>query len=534
MSVDQADTGHYRRLSTAVRGVGADLLASPTVLARGLDPHYKVRPHARVIGQALVELAELADSGEHVGPRLMIFTPPQLGKSTLATEWGSFWWLCKHPTHRVISTSYDDDLARRRGRRVREHVTKHGAEYGLHLSPYSAAQQEWDLTSGGGMRSVSMGSGISGHSADLLVIDDPHKDRADAESHRSREAIYDWWSSTGSQRLQPGSPAILIMTRWHPEDLAGRLLEQEGRAEEGGAWRVVHIPGIADPRFGPDPLGRQPGEPLPHPKIPMSDRRRLKAHWDNKKKTTLVRDWHSLIQGDPQPTEGALVSYQLLRDIRQYEGWAPAQKAAVAVDPSGGGRDVAGVIGGHLGDDGRLWITHDRSGVGPSADWSVWACQLAVDIGASIIFVESNFGGDMAALIIKTAWEKLRDDWDAAHPEQPGQAAQDRPKNPFGRLMPMIVAKTAKQGKLLRAEPVAQQMIMDKVRLGAYLPELEQEWVTWQPTDPSSPGRIDASVYLAYGLLDVPGASKVISTAGVSRQAVDGGQGGWAQARIPR
>jgi hypothetical protein len=267
-------------------------------------------------------------------------------------------------------------------------------------------------------------------------------------------------------------------------------LEEDGRLEEGGRWKVVHLPALADPKFGPDPIGRGPGEPLTHPKIPTRDKARLAGWWADMKRSSIVRDWHSLAQGDPQPTEGALVSDELLRMIRDPGVGVEPQKVAVAVDPSGGGRDTAGIVGGFLGDDNRLWITHDRSAVMSSTAWSREACLLAHETNAAVIIYEKNYGGDQIEIVIMSAWDALVKEG----------------RIPADVLPPQRVGKTARQGKLLRAEPIAQQMLLDRVRLRGVFVDLEREWATWQPTDQMSPGRIDASVYLAYGLLPIPAA----------------------------
>ncbi|MFH9014963.1 hypothetical protein ACH4C6_26745 [Streptomyces sp. NPDC017943] len=150
------------------------------------------------------------------------------------------------------------------------------------------------------------------------MVDDPHKDRAEAESKRMRDRVHGWWSSAALKRLQPDRNAVVaIQTHWHVDDLAGRRLEEDGRLEDGGRWMVVHLPAIADPaKFGPDPLGRREGDPLPHPKIATKNRRKLLAWWHDVKSTSTVRDWHALSQGDPQPSQGTLVSRDLLRSIR--------------------------------------------------------------------------------------------------------------------------------------------------------------------------------------------------------------------------
>ncbi|MFE2072115.1 hypothetical protein [Streptomyces misionensis] len=196
-----------------------------------------------------------------------------------------------------------------------------------------------------------------------------------------------------------------------------------------------------------------------------------------------MRDWHALSQGDPQPSEGALVSRDLLRSIRDGITVVEPQKIAVSIDPSGGGWDTAGVIGSFLGAGNRVWITHDKTKAMSSAEWSRTACLLAHETNAGVIYVEWNFGRDMCTLAIGTAW----------------QALQDEGRIPKGKLMPMIDAVSAKQGKLLRAEPIAQQMVENRVRLRGAFVDLENEWATWQPTGSDNPGRIDASCVLLYG-----------------------------------
>ncbi|MER5890316.1 hypothetical protein ABT160_41360 [Streptomyces sp. NPDC001941] len=186
-----------------------------------------------------------------------------------------------------------------------------------------------------------------------------------------------------------------------------------------------------------------------------------------------------------QPAAGALVSRDLLRLIRDGATQVEPQNVAVAIDPSGGGRDTVGVIGGFLGADKRVWVTHDVSAAMSSADWSRAACRLAYETNATIMYVEWNFGRDMAVQALETSWETL----------------QREGPIPESHLMPLIDPVRAKQGKLLRAEPVAQLMIQDRIRLRGAFVDLENEWATWQPTDPDSPGRIDASCILAYGLI---------------------------------
>ena len=499
------DGAVYSRLIAAGQSMSADLKRDPATMAYGLDSGYRMRPHLRTISDSMTPLLTLETD------RLLILTPPQVGKSTTVAEWGPVWWFANRPADGIAIASYGLDLALDRSKGVRERVQEYGPDFDLFTKPGSEAAHDWELTSGGHLRAIGVGGGLSGFSANLLLIDDPHKDRAEVESPRMRNAVHDWYSSVGLKRLQPDmGVVVIIMTRWHVDDLAGRRLKEEGRVEEGGRWKVVHLPAFADPKFGVDPLGREPGEPLTHPKVPTRDTIKLRAWWEDMKKTSIVRDWHSLAQGDPQPTQGAIVSDELLRMIRDTTTPVEAQKVGVAIDPSGGGRDTAGIIGGFLGDDNRLWITHDWSGVMSSALWSEKACLLAYQTGAALFFIETNYGGDQAVLALTNAWANLQ----KATPER-------GPKIPVEAFMPQVKVVRAKQGKLLRAEPIAQQMIMDRVRLRGLFVDLEREWATWMPTDPLSPGRIDASVYLAYGLLPLPVLGKATSDGLLTMSNVD-------------
>jgi len=458
-------------------------LETPTTLAAHLDPTYQVRSHLTLIGEHLAAL----ERGEDFD-RLMVNTPPRVGKTRLAVEWFVFWWLIKHPTHRVIVASYDDSLAQRAGKHIRALITKYGAGYGLILERGSAAAKDWSLSTGGGVRSVGIGSGITGHDGDLLIVDDPTKSRAEAESVRRRDSVYDWWSSEFSTRVVPGTRILMIQTPWHPDDLRVRVVAQEGKTQDGGRWREVIMAAICeDPAT--DPLGRSHGEPLPHPRIADGDTGRLLRWWERIRSAIAVRDWRALYQCDPKAAEGSLASAELLRQRRCFETRSCGEptRIGVAVDPSGGGRDTAGIVGGFLSEDLRCHFVDDRSGVMPSDEWGRVACEMAVDIGADFFVFEGNYGGDMAAFVIRTSWDALR------------REQSER----FSVFVPRIKMVNARRNKVLRAEPIGQQWKEGRCVTATYLPDLESEWSTWV-VGGDSPGRIDASVYLAYELLPLP------------------------------
>lgn len=494
-------------------------LASPVRLARHLDPSYVRRRHTNLVGAAIAKMA----AGEF--NRLLITLPPQCGKTFTAVVWGAFWWLCRNPSHRVIVGSYGNQLAINRGRSIRKLVTTYGDRYGLELERGSTQKADWWLTSGGGLKSVGRGAGITGHPGDLAIVDDPHSSRADADSLTMRDAVADWYSADITSRMAPFAPVLLVMTRWHPDDLAGRLLQEEGRLVDGGRWEVIHLPALANPgRFGPDPLGRSPGAPLPHPKIAAGDTAAALAHWEDKRATSLVRDWAALYQGDPQPAAGALLSEAQLRAQRWFgqpdrQITARPVKHAVAVDPSGGGRDTCGIVAGWLGDDDRLYITHDATAVMGSEVWGVRVCTLAAETDADRIIIEANYGGDMGRMIVRTAWEQLRrKELDELGGDPTARSYKARAR--YARPAPRVELVHSRKNKMLRAEPVAQYWTADRIRTTTYLPELESEWATWQPNSADSPGRIDASVHLAWALVpEVTGTSDVAGTAAL--QEVD-------------
>lgn len=447
--------------------------------------------------------------------RVIITTPPQVGKSQRASVWGPFWWLCHRPTDRIAHVSYAAALAHRNSRQTRNLVRLYGGAHELWLASDRSAVDEWELTKGGGMRATGIDGGLTGTPADLAIIDDPHKDRAEADSPAAKEAVWNFWSGTLVPRLSPGAPVILIQTRWAKDDLAGRVLELEGDRRAGGRWEVISLPAYAVEH---DPLGREPGDPLPHPKILPEDTEALRAHWEDKRRTTTARDWAALYMASPVALEGALLTNDLITDRTMLGPLPEWLYAAVAIDPSGGGRDTAGVVGGVKLADGTMRWTHDVSGRMSSEAWSRAACFLAYDIGADRIIYEQNYGGDLVKLAIRTAWEALRTE------------------GVVDGLCPRIVGVHSKRNKLLRAEPIAQQVREGRALFGAPLPELKAEWLEWHPDSTYSPGRIDASVHLAYGLLDVPGSEALISSPVTARRGQAGSTVGsvLTATRIPR
>ena len=243
------------------------------------------------------------DVAEKKSPRLMLFMPPRHGKSTLASIAFPAWHLGRHPDHEFISCSYSGSLAMGFSRKVRSLLRdpSYKTAFKTRLDPDSQSAEAWLTTNGGGYVAAGVGGGITGKGAHVLVIDDPVKNREDAESANNREANWDWYTSTAYTRLAPGGGVLVILTRWHDDDLAGKLLSA---AQEGGdEWTVVKYPAIAEE----NEEFRGHGEALHPERYDVEALQRIQ-------RAVGPRDWSALYQQNPVADDGDYFS----RDMIQY------------------------------------------------------------------------------------------------------------------------------------------------------------------------------------------------------------------------
>ena len=285
----------------------------PSALAYGaaVMPALVQTPALRIIDRELTAVQDGTCS------RLLITMPPQEGKSTLATRFFVGWSLTCNPYARWGIASYADRLAGNWSRRIRNDIIGSGRgayDLGIRLGRDQKASDEWRLANGvGGVYAGGIGSSWSGTPLDGLVIDDPHKDRKAVDSLVQRDDVWDWYP-TGTARLSPGGPVILILTRWHWDDLAGRLLR-----DQPGVWRVIHIPAQADPTIqSPDILGRAPGEYM------ESSRRRTREGWEIRKRDAGA-EWTPLYQGAPASPGGDTF------DVDRLRYWHPSADGTALV-----------------------------------------------------------------------------------------------------------------------------------------------------------------------------------------------------------
>lgn len=224
--------------------------------------------------------------------RLMLFVPPRHGKSELGSIMFPAWYLGRHPEKEIITASYSAELAQDFGYATRNLVNsqEYQAIFSTRLRDDSKSKAKWLTQEGGGYTAVGVGGAITGRGADIAIIDDPVKNREEAESNVFRDKIYNWYTSTLYTRLEKDGAIILILTRWHKDDLAGRLLSVQ---EEGGdKWEVVKFPAIATK----NELFRKQGEPLWQEKYNLEALEQIK-------KTVGVYDWSSLYQQEPISSE---------------------------------------------------------------------------------------------------------------------------------------------------------------------------------------------------------------------------------------
>ena len=318
----------------------------------------------------IIEKLEAVERGEI--KRLMVFMPPGSAKSTYANVLFSAWYMGKNPGKKLITASYSQEVADKWGRRVRGIVREpeYADTFSAALSQESQAAGRWELSTGAEYYAVGVGSGVTSFRADLAIIDDPVKGREEADSLTIREKVKEWYGSDLWTRLKPGAAVIVIMTRWHEDDLAGWLLEE---AKKGGEqWDVLSLPMIAEAN---DPLNRKPGE-------------QLWPEWFTEEMVAMARrdarKWSALYQQRPAPEEGAFFRREWLRWYDEAPKHLRIYGASdYAVTDGDGDYTVHGVFG--IAPDHSIYVL----------DW--WREQEASDV-----WVETML--DMAAKHKPLAW----------------------------------------------------------------------------------------------------------------------------------
>lgn len=312
-------------------------IATPALFARTASQgKWRTAPHLMAIDRELTEAARTGTA------RIILTVPPRHGKSELVSKYFPAWYLGGFPDKRIILASYEADFAASWGRKSRTLLEGSGDLFGVKVARDSSAANRWDIEGRqGGMVTAGVGGPITGRGCDALLIDDPIKNFEDAHSETMREKTWDWFTSTAYTRLEPNGSVIVIQTRWHEDDLTGRILDRLTHEH----WKVINFPAIAEDH---DAIGRKPGEPLWPARFDLDQLNRIK--------TTLGSyQWSALYQQRPAPPEGGMFKrswFQILDEppadlVRVVRGW---DKAASEKEGDASAGALIGVK------DGIFWI----------------------------------------------------------------------------------------------------------------------------------------------------------------------------------
>lgn len=281
-----------------------------------IDDQYSLQWFHEQIALKLEAAIKRVENGE--GVRLMIFMPPRHGKSDQATQKFPSWVLGKHPEWRFIVASYSQELATDFGQGTRDLMESdnYKSTFDTRLRADTQAKAKWMTDEGGGYTAVGVGGAITGRGFNIGIVDDPFKNREEADSPVTRESVHKWWRSTFYTRQEGKTAIILILTRWHDDDLAGRLLKEEEEARKEGIpedefdhWEVIKFPAIAEE----DSKYRKKGEPLWADKFDLKELNR-------KKRALGSYEWSALYQQNPideenQEFKRSWIKYRTMDDV---------------------------------------------------------------------------------------------------------------------------------------------------------------------------------------------------------------------------
>lgn len=287
-------------------------------------------------------------------PRLMLFVPPRHGKSEIASKMFPAWHLGHAPKHEIIAASYGVSLPMGFSRKIKEMLKTpayNNVFTGTMLHKDSQATEGWLTTKGGGYVPAGVGGSITGKGAHVLIIDDPVKDADEADSETIRERNWDWYGSTARTRLAPGGGILVIQTRWHDDDLSGKLIHQmredlneveeelqearaqgadektlakiEAKREEVEQWDIISLPALAESEEWFDPYTGQ----IVHEK--RNDDCRFLRHTEDAlhparfdelslrkmRRTMAKRHWSALMQQNPVPDDGDIFTKDSFRTL---------------------------------------------------------------------------------------------------------------------------------------------------------------------------------------------------------------------------
>lgn len=272
----------------------------PLEMAQELDAGYRSRPHLTYLSERLAQAVTDVENGKSRFIRICM--PPRMGKSLLSSVYLPAWLLRKHPEWKVGLVSHSPTLSVSWARAVRRMVEEFGPDWDVGIARDAGAVSDWETTKGGEVHSRSApGQSLTGMGFNVMLLDDLVKDSASAHSKVQRDTLWEWWLSNALSRLEPPSLVVAIGTRWHEDDLLGRLLSTEYDGDPG-EWEVIEFPALAEDH---DVLGRSPGEPLYSPLLDETPEQACER-WEKLKAAVGSYSWSALYQQHPSPAKGAI------------------------------------------------------------------------------------------------------------------------------------------------------------------------------------------------------------------------------------
>lgn len=383
--------------------------------SRGMYRRYR---HVEIMDQAIQDTIA-------TGGRLILAASVRHSKSETASKWTPARYLGANPDKRVILAGHEAGFAARWGRAARDILTEYGPDlFGVTVSRGSQAANRWDIEGHqGGMLTVGVGGSPIGRGADLMIIDDPVKSYADAMSPLVRERVKEWWTGTMASRVEPGGAVILIMARWHEDDLAGFLLR-----EDPDAWRELRLPAICDDPAN-DPMGRGLGEPLWPERWPIED---LEQRRREVSLTLGEVVWLAQFQQRPVPPGGGTFPERQWRFMRPDE--VP---------------------------EGLHWVRGwDLAASEGAGDWTVGARMARLPDGRFVIdgVVRGQWEGHRWRQEMTSAAVRDPDGTVIELPQDPGQAGKDQAQQLIAMLAGhQVAAKPVTGSKEVRAAGYAAQ-----------------------------------------------------------------------------
>lgn len=289
---------------------------SPAWLATSISKKQWIfAPHLQLIDRYIMEAVRKGST------KIMINMPPRHGKSEFISKYLPFWYLGNYPDNRIILASYGGEFASSWGKKVKEMIEMYGnLIFGIGIDKSLRSSHNFKIKDhSGSMNCIGALGQITGKGADLMIIDDPVKNDAEANSSVYRDNIWQWFTTTAYTRLEPKGILIIVMTRWHEDDLCGRVIRKEGKRFKKN-WIHLELPAIADEK---DRIGREKGEslwPERYSKEKLEDiRKTMGNYW-----------FAALYQQRPAPQDGAVFNSKYFKYFDIMDGIYDLKESKVA------------------------------------------------------------------------------------------------------------------------------------------------------------------------------------------------------------